>query len=91
MIGSLFTKQLQGADTEMEENMRVVKKTAVQAHEKAINKYCQLMGALDFWDTTVAQVEVLESNDQAAAATWVSSEEWGTREAARQVLKIQKF
>ena len=42
----------------------------------------------DFWDTTVAQVEDLGTNDTATAA---SIEEWGTKEAAREFLKIQKF
>ena len=41
--------------------------------------------------TTVAQVEVPESDDPAATATQASMEEWGTKEAAWEILKIHKF
>ena len=35
IIGNLFTQQLQGVDIGKEEDMRMMKKTAVQANEKA--------------------------------------------------------
>ena len=46
-IGNILTQQLQGKDIGKEEDMRMVKNNAGQAHEKALKEYDKLIGAWD--------------------------------------------
>ena len=87
MIGHLFMSQLQDADTGKEENMKWVRKNALQAYEKAQKEYDNLMVAWDNWNITVANV-ILIGKDPAAAETCTSMEEWGIKEAAQEIQKI---